>query len=191
MRIATTLRCRSSKAWPRAIRRRRCCWCKCMSRMTRQSGRSASLGRRNGCRLRRCLATSPQSCCAPLRGKWKRWPGCVAAGNKSCAMSMSIIAAGRPSLPRTSTPGGREMEKLTINPMQPERLASAPRCLARTRSGAECQSPAVKGRKRCRMHGGTNPGAPEGNSNARKHGGRSARAMAAARYLRGIARLVR
>ena len=87
--------------------------------------------------------------------------------------------------------GGREMEKLTINPMQPERLASAPRCLARTRSGTECQSPAVKGRKRCRMHGGTNPGAPEGNSNARKHGGRSAKAMAAARYLREIARLVR
>ena len=83
------------------------------------------------------------------------------------------------------------MEKLTINPMQPERLASAPRCLALTRSGTACQSPAVKGRKRCRMHGGTNPGAPEGNSNARKHGGRSARAMAAARYLREIARLVR
>lgn len=41
------------------------------------------------------------------------------------------------------------------------------------------------------MHGGTNPGAPEGNSHARKHGGRSARAMAAARYLREIARLVR
>lgn len=41
------------------------------------------------------------------------------------------------------------------------------------------------------MHGGTNPGAPAGNSNARKHGGRSARAMAAARYLREIARMVK
>lgn len=80
---------------------------------------------------------------------------------------------------------------MTINPMQPERLASAPRCLARTRSGRECQSPAVKGRKRCRMHGGTNPGAPKGNRNARKHGGRSAEAIAAVRYLKGIARLVR
>jgi glucans biosynthesis protein len=79
----------------------------------------------------------------------------------------------------------------SINPMQPERLASAPRCLARTRSGTACQSPAVKGRKRCRKHGGTNPGAPEGNRNARKHGGRSAKAMAAARHLREIARLVR
>lgn len=33
--------------------------------------------------------------------------------------------------------------------------------------------------------------AHKGNSNARKHGGRSARAMAAARYLKEIARLVR
>ena len=49
----------------------------------------------------------------------------------------------------------------------------------------------MKGRKRCRMRGGTNPGAPEGNSNARKHGGRSAKTMAAARYLREIARLAR
>jgi len=41
------------------------------------------------------------------------------------------------------------------------------------------------------MHGGTNPGAPIGNLNARKHGGYSAKTMAAARYLKMIARLVR
>ncbi|MFN5084089.1 MAG: HGGxSTG domain-containing protein [Novosphingobium sp.] len=33
-------------------------------------------------------------------------------------------------------------------------------CQARTRSGTECQSPAVRGKRRCRMRGGTNPGAP-------------------------------
>lgn len=49
----------------------------------------------------------------------------------------------------------------------------------------------MKGKRRCRMHGGTNPGAPEGNRNARKHGGYSGKAKAAARYLSGIARLVR
>lgn len=65
------------------------------------------------------------------------------------------------------------------NLSQPVQLAQAARCLAHTRLGAECQSPAVKGRKRCRVHGRTNPGAPEGNDHARKHGGRSARAMAA------------
>ena len=42
----------------------------------------------------------------------------------------------------------------------------------------------------CRMQGGTNSGAPSGNRNARKHGGRSAEALAAARYLREFARLV-
>ena len=71
--------------------------------------------------------------------------------------------------------------------MQPQRLAQAPRCLARTRSGTECQSPAAKGKRRCRMHGGTNPGPPKGNRNAWKHGGRSAEAMAASRYFKMMA----
>lgn len=82
------------------------------------------------------------------------------------------------------------MQKQANNAMQPERLASAPRCLARTRSGTECQSPAVNGRKRCRMHGGTNPGAPKGNRNAWKHGMRSTRAEEAARLLRMVAQLI-
>jgi hypothetical protein len=33
-------------------------------------------------------------------------------------------------------------------------MLSSPRCGARTRSGNACQSPAVRGKKRCRMHGG-------------------------------------
>ncbi len=74
--------------------------------------------------------------------------------------------------------------------MQPKRLAQAPRCLARTRKGTECQSPAVKGRTRCRMHGGTNPGAPIGNKNAYKHGCYSAVAKEAARFLKSMARIV-
>ncbi|WP_457940829.1 hypothetical protein [Mesorhizobium sp. 10J20-29] len=44
----------------------------------------------------------------------------------------------------------------------------------------------MKGRRRCRMHGGTNPGAPKCNRNAWKHGGRSALAIKAARYLRNL-----
>lgn len=50
---------------------------------------------------------------------------------------------------------------------------AAPRCLARTRSGTACQLPAMKGKRRCRLHGGLNPGAPKGNRNAWKHGRRS------------------
>jgi hypothetical protein len=55
----------------------------------------------------------------------------------------------------------------------------APRCNARTRRGTPCQSPAVKGRKRCRMHGGADGiGAPRGNQNAFRHGRYTADAMA-------------
>jgi hypothetical protein len=42
--------------------------------------------------------------------------------------------------------GGRKMTFQQINPMHPQltaRLAKAPRCLARTRSGTECRSPTV------------------------------------------------
>lgn len=71
------------------------------------------------------------------------------------------------------------------------RVAKAPRCLARTRSGTECQSPAVKGKRRCRMHGGKGSGAPEGNRNAWKHGARSAKAQRAAALVRAMARLLK
>ena len=37
--------------------------------------------------------------------------------------------------------------------------------------GASCRSPAVSGKKRCRMHGGAKgSGAPKNNHNAVKHG---------------------
>lgn len=62
--------------------------------------------------------------------------------------------------------------------MQPEILSQAPRCGAKTRSGRPCLSPAVRGRKRCRMHGGATrgAGAPKGNRNAFVHGNRTAEA---------------
>jgi uncharacterized protein YjcR len=42
---------------------------------------------------------------------------------------------------------------------------------AKTRSGGTCRSPTVRGKKRCRMHGGAQgSGAPRSNQNARKHG---------------------
>lgn len=58
------------------------------------------------------------------------------------------------------------------------------RCLAKTRKGTPCQSPAVKGRRRCRMHGGTNPGAPKGSQNAFKHGYYSRAAISARSRIR-------
>jgi hypothetical protein len=50
-------------------------------------------------------------------------------------------------------------------------MLMSPRCGARTRSGGPCRSPAVSGKKRCRMHGGApGTGAPKQNQNALKHG---------------------
>ena len=88
----------------------------------------------------------------------------------------------------TITPGGRKMENQPDNPMQPEpaRLAAAPRCLARTRSGRPCQSPAVRGNRRCRMHGGKGSGAPKGNRNAWKHGARSGETMETLALIRAL-----
>ncbi len=66
-----------------------------------------------------------------------------------------------------------------------------PFAAALTRSGAPCKSPAMPN-GRCRMHGGTSPGAPSGPANGGwKHGLRSAevierrrRAVANGRALR-------
>ena len=65
--------------------------------------------------------------------------------------------------------------KSKINAMQTDNTIIYPfmrsvRCGAKTRQGTACQSPAVRERKRCRMHGGTNNGAPIGNCNAFKNG---------------------
>ena len=50
-------------------------------------------------------------------------------------------------------------------------MLASPRCGANPRSGRPCRSPAVNGKKRCRMHGGAaGSGAPLGNKNALKHG---------------------
>jgi hypothetical protein len=53
----------------------------------------------------------------------------------------------------------------------PAPMLASLRCGARTRAGASCRAPAVRGKKRCRMHGGVpKSGAPRRNRNARKHG---------------------
>jgi hypothetical protein len=65
---------------------------------------------------------------------------------------------------------------MTNDPMhlssEPPQLRSAARCGAKTRSGRACQSPAVAGRARCRMHGGAKgSGGPKGRRNGNyKHG---------------------
>jgi hypothetical protein len=47
-------------------------------------------------------------------------------------------------------------------------LAKALRCGAKTRAGQPCRQAAVRGRSRCRMHGGANgSGGPRGDRNGR------------------------
>lgn len=66
-------------------------------------------------------------------------------------------------------------------------MHAAPRCGARTRRGSACQSPAVSGRKRCRMHGGADgSGAPKGNKNALKTGMHTREAIEMRRRLRQL-----
>src|SRR5438093_117507 len=50
----------------------------------------------------------------------------------------------------------------------------APMYGAKTRRGTPCQSPAVRGKRRCRMHGGaTGSGAPSGKRNGNYRNGRT------------------
>ena len=76
---------------------------------------------------------------------------------------------------------------------EPEQLRQAARCGARTRSGRSCQSPAVTGRRRCRMHGGApGSGGPTGSRNGNyKRGLYTAEAIASRRWLRQQIRQVR
>jgi hypothetical protein len=66
------------------------------------------------------------------------------------------------------------------------------RCGAKTRSGRPCRSPAVAGKKRCRMHGGApGSGAPHGNGNAVKHGNYTKPAIDARRRVADLVRQAR
>jgi hypothetical protein len=77
------------------------------------------------------------------------------------------------------------MNQLSLDRLR--NLRAAPRCGARTRAGSACQCPALRGRKRCRLHGGKSPGAPRGNKNgAFKHGDYSAAAEEERRWLRSL-----
>jgi hypothetical protein len=64
------------------------------------------------------------------------------------------------------------------------------RCGAKTRRGTPCQSPAVRGKRRCRMHGGApGSGAPFGRRNGNyRHGHFTAAAKEQRRRLRSLIR---
>ena len=66
-------------------------------------------------------------------------------------------------------------------------MLASPRCGAKIRSGDSCRSPAVRGKRRCRMHGGApGSGAPRANQNARKHGLFTRDALAERRQIQAL-----
>jgi hypothetical protein len=79
-------------------------------------------------------------------------------------------------------------ERSTDEPMQKRSpMHLSPRCGARTRGGSPCRSPAVKGKRRCRMHGGAaGSGGQAGNRNALKHGLRTAEVAGLRRAVREL-----
>ena len=79
------------------------------------------------------------------------------------------------------------MHKRNTGPMN-----ASPRCGARTRAGHPCNSPTVRSKTRCRMHGGAKgSGAPLGNKNARKHGAFSAETLAYHKDIRAQIQAIR
>jgi len=100
------------------------------------------------------------------------------------------ISADRDSLHRAlKTPGADE--NFVINPMKEDetRLGRAPKCGARTRAGTPCQRLAIRGRRRCRLHGGLSPGAPRGAKNGNfRNGDWTAEAIEERKWLRSLVR---
>ena len=72
-------------------------------------------------------------------------------------------------------------------------LAKAARCGAKTRAGRPCRQAAVRGRSRCRMHGGAKgSGGPRGNRNGKfKHGLFTGEAKATRKLMRAKVRQIR
>jgi hypothetical protein len=90
---------------------------------------------------------------------------------------------------------GRGVVQMSIDPKHQRlwRMNRAPRCGARTRGGSPCRSPAVKGKIRCRMHGGAKgSGGPEGPRNGNwRHGLRSRETIAVRTIGRMLLRLAK
>jgi len=76
---------------------------------------------------------------------------------------------------------------------EPASLRRAPRCRATNRAGKSCGSPAVRGKRVCRMHGGARgSGAPKGEANGSwKHGGFTNEAVAFRREVAALLKVVR
>jgi glucans biosynthesis protein len=65
----------------------------------------------------------------------------------------------------------------------------APRCGAKTPTGDVCERRPIRGRTRCRLHGGLSPGAPRGERNGNfKTGKWTIEALEEQKWLRSLLR---
>jgi len=68
-----------------------------------------------------------------------------------------------------------------------ETLRQSQRCGALTRAGTACKRPVIRGRSRCRLHGGLSPGAPRGAENGNfRNGNWTAEAIEERKWLRSL-----
>jgi glucans biosynthesis protein len=69
------------------------------------------------------------------------------------------------------------------------RVSHAAKCGAKTSAGSPCRRPPVRGRTRCRLHGGLSPGAPRGSRNGNyTNGDWTAEVIEERRWLRSLVR---
>ena len=136
---------------------------------------------------RHSTSAPPASCLEPTRCCSTREPaprqGPAGGPGRACHRP-----GRRPGHRRQRHPGGRgppgNEDRAHALPMH-----QSPRCGARTRTGSACRSPAVSGKRRCRMHGGAKgSGARAGNRNALKHGRYSLEASSSAVAMRELVR---
>lgn len=75
------------------------------------------------------------------------------------------------------------------HPRNTSGMRGASRCGAKTRKDTPCEAPAVRGKARCRMHGGAHgSGAPRGNQNALKSGLYTAESLELRRHVTQLVR---
>jgi hypothetical protein len=102
---------------------------------------------------------------------------------RPCPAAIVATATAPPDPPAAPIP-----PQLAAKPRGNPNLHLAARCGARTHAGCPCQAPAIRGRLRCRLHGGrsTGPRTPEGLARIRDartiHGDHGAWARAKNRY---------
>jgi hypothetical protein len=108
-------------------------------------------------------------------------------------MFISISTTMGEGLKTEANPTERARALDTIKAPEPASLKHAPRCQARNRAGKSCGSPAVKGKRVCRLHGGAKgSGAPKGEANgAYRHGGWTQEAVAVRREAAAILKAVK